>query len=183
MAHYSWVVPNPIMAGVVKHHALEGLRDNVAALVKRIRPNGRVSRRFCRNSWRRLGPPSAADQRSEAVSMVGANGIVAAERQASLASPNSLKRQRPALVCAGRAGLRIESSTTELRWRALNLARPPAPCYRPAARTWVGARSSIAFTVTVSVLALIASAAHAGLSRMPNEGYNAPAASGIAIKL
>jgi len=27
-----------------------------------------------------------------------------------------LKQQRPAPVCAGRAGLRIENSTTELRW-------------------------------------------------------------------
>src|SRR5438876_10218576 len=72
------------------------------------------------------------------------------------------------------ARLRIESSTTELRWRARNLAKPPAPCYR---------RSSSAFTVTVTVLALIASAAHAGLSRIPNDGYNTPAASGIAIRL
>src|SRR5207237_1444193 len=44
-------------------------------------------------------------------------------------------------------------------------------------------RSSSAFTVTVTVLALIASAAHAGLSRMPSDGYNTPAASGIAIRL
>ncbi len=42
---------------------------------------------------------------------------VARRRQPSLASPNSLKTQRPALVCAGRHGLRIESSTTEVRWR------------------------------------------------------------------
>ena len=58
--------------------------------------------------------------------------------------------------------------------RPPTLAKPHAPCYR---------RRSSAFTVTVSVLALIASAAHAGLSRMPSEGYNTPAASGIAIRL
>src|SRR5207249_1777820 len=52
----------------------------------------------------------------------GANGIVAARRRPWLASANSLKPQRPALPCADRAGLRIESSTTELRWRSPNLA-------------------------------------------------------------
>ncbi len=36
VAYYSWVVPNSIFAGAVRTHALEGLRDNVAALVKRI---------------------------------------------------------------------------------------------------------------------------------------------------
>ena len=49
----------------------------------------------------------------------GANAAVSGHRQSSLASPNSLKAQRPALACAGRAGLRIESSTTEPRWRGL----------------------------------------------------------------
>src|SRR6266704_160807 len=52
----------------------------------------------------------------------GANKNVSSERSSSLAPPNSLKTQRPALACAGRAGLRIESSTTELRWRSPNLA-------------------------------------------------------------
>ncbi len=47
----------------------------------------------------------------------GDNACVSGERQSSLGSRNSSKTQRPALVCAGRAGLRIESSTTELRWR------------------------------------------------------------------
>src|SRR5216117_445934 len=81
------------------------------------------------------------------------------------------------------ARLRIESSTTELRWRAPNLARPPAPCYGPAARTCRAGRSNSAFTVTVTVLALMASAAHAGLSRMPSHGHNTPAASGMAMRL
>jgi hypothetical protein len=36
VAYYSWVVPNSIFARAVRKHALEGLRDNVAALVKRI---------------------------------------------------------------------------------------------------------------------------------------------------
>src|SRR5439155_26919173 len=40
-----------------------------------------------------------------------------------------------------------------------------------------------ALTVTVTVLALIASAAHAGLRRIPSDGYSTPAASGIAIRL
>src|SRR6266568_3679236 len=47
----------------------------------------------------------------------GAKTIVSPRRCSSLASPNSLKTQRPALACAGRGELRIESSTTELRWR------------------------------------------------------------------
>ncbi len=47
----------------------------------------------------------------------GANGGVAGRCGPAPASPNSLKPQRPALASAGRAGLRIESSTTELRWR------------------------------------------------------------------
>src|SRR5258708_1525688 len=50
----------------------------------------------------------------------GANGgdkeRVARPRWSSVASPNPLRTQRPALAGAGRAGLRIESSTTELRW-------------------------------------------------------------------
>lgn len=36
VAYYSWVVPNSVFARAVKKHALAGLRDNVAALVKRI---------------------------------------------------------------------------------------------------------------------------------------------------
>src|SRR5438034_3706681 len=52
----------------------------------------------------------------------GANRVVACQRESSFASPNSLKTQRPSLKSAGRAGLRIESSTTELRWRPPNLA-------------------------------------------------------------
>src|SRR5690349_17340391 len=44
-------------------------------------------------------------------------------------------------------------------------------------------RSRRALSVTVIVLALIASAAHAGLSRMPSDGYSTPAASGIATRL
>ena len=36
VAYYSWVVPNSIFAGAVRKHALEGVRDNVARLVKRI---------------------------------------------------------------------------------------------------------------------------------------------------
>src|SRR5712692_4743381 len=47
----------------------------------------------------------------------GAKTVVSPRRWSSLAPPNSLKTRRPALACAGRAGLRIESSTTELRWR------------------------------------------------------------------
>jgi len=47
----------------------------------------------------------------------GANGHVSGERPSSLASHKRLKAQRPALVCAGRAGLRFESSTPELRCR------------------------------------------------------------------
>ena len=46
-----------------------------------------------------------------------------------------------------------------------------------------GCGSRRAFTVTVTVLALIASAAHAGLSRIPSDGYSTPAASGMAIRL
>src|SRR5947209_4919779 len=67
----------------------------------------------------------------------GANEGVSHERSSSLASPNSLKTQRPALACAGRAGLRIESSTTELRWagqltyqRATTGGTPPVACRR-----------------------------------------------------
>ena len=36
VAYYSWVVPNSVFARAVRKHALAGLRDNVAALVKRI---------------------------------------------------------------------------------------------------------------------------------------------------
>jgi hypothetical protein len=36
VAYYSWVVPTSIVAGMVKLPAMQGLRDNVAALVKRI---------------------------------------------------------------------------------------------------------------------------------------------------
>src|SRR6266566_2677807 len=43
--------------------------------------------------------------------------------------------------------------------------------------------SNSALTVTVTVLALIASAAQAGCSRIPREGYSAPAATGMAIAL
>src|SRR6266568_4442326 len=46
-----------------------------------------------------------------------------------------------------------------------------------------GCGSRRAFSVTVTVLALIASAAHAGLSRIPSDGYSTPAASGMAIRL
>ncbi len=62
---------------------------------------------------------------------------------------------------------------------ALAFLRRPA-CYAGGCSR---GRSSSAFTVTVTVLALIASAAHAGLSRTPSEGYNTPAASGMAIRL
>src|SRR6266849_9407364 len=51
----------------------------------------------------------------------GAKQFVSAERWQFLNSPNRAETQRPALGCAGRAGLRIESSTTELRWRPPNL--------------------------------------------------------------
>ncbi len=44
----------------------------------------------------------------------GSNGGVAGRRRPTLASPNSLKRQRPPLACAGRVRLRIGSSTTGL---------------------------------------------------------------------
>ena len=43
-------------------------------------------------------------------------GGVAGRREPLLASPNLLKRRRPARVGAGRVRLRIESSTTKLRW-------------------------------------------------------------------
>ena len=36
VAYYGWVVPTSIFARAVRKHALEGLRDTVAALVKRI---------------------------------------------------------------------------------------------------------------------------------------------------
>src|SRR2546428_6825991 len=52
----------------------------------------------------------------------GANGGVAGRCRPSCGTRKSLKTRRPAPVCAGRAGLRIESSTTELRWRPPNLA-------------------------------------------------------------
>src|SRR5438477_8155851 len=65
----------------------------------------------------------------------GANGDVSDERCPSRASPNSLQTQRPALVCAGRAGLRIESSTTELRWPrpVTHLAEVPVEAVRHTA--------------------------------------------------
>ena len=47
----------------------------------------------------------------------GANAPVFGKRPPAIERRNSLKTQRPALACAGRAGLRIESSTAELRWR------------------------------------------------------------------
>src|SRR5262245_42241398 len=43
------------------------------------------------------------------------------EKQPELTSQHIPQTQRPALACAGRAGLRIESSTTERRWRVPNL--------------------------------------------------------------
>jgi hypothetical protein len=65
----------------------------------------------------------------------GAKILVSRRRSSSLPSPNCLKTQRPALRSAGRAGLRIESSTTELRWRggaASNLATCFSPRYSTA---------------------------------------------------
>ena len=41
---------------------------------------------------------------------------IAGRRWPALASRNTLKNRRPSLVSDGRLGLRIESSTTELRW-------------------------------------------------------------------
>jgi len=66
----------------------------------------------------------------------GANGRVSGERWSSLASPNSLKTRRPALACAGRAGLRIESSTPELRWRGPKLAACGSTRYSTPSARW-----------------------------------------------
>ena len=56
-------------------------------------------------------------------------------RKSSSTSPPSAETQRPALVGAGRAGLRIESSTTELRWRPPNLAACCSTRYSTASAT------------------------------------------------
>src|SRR2546430_12122389 len=70
-----------------------------------------------------------------------------------------------------------DTATTEIYTLSLHDALPISRSGPRSAH-----RSSSAFTVTVTVLALIASAAHAGLSRIPSDGYNTPAASGIAIR-
>ena len=47
----------------------------------------------------------------------GANRFVAHRRRQLRLARRTAEMQRPALSGAGRIGLRIESSTTELRWR------------------------------------------------------------------
>ena len=109
------------------------LTDSFRLLRARAR-RGEVERALCpnrlaeylRGAWNpiygSLRQPAAEHSVPSRGANGGANGRISGERWLSLASPNSLKTQRPALACAGRAGLRIESSTTELRWRPPNLA-------------------------------------------------------------
>ena len=104
------------------------LTDSFRLLRARAR-RGEVERALCpnrlaeylRGAWNpiygSLRQPAAEHSVPSRGANGGANGRISGERWLSLASPNSLKPQRPALACAGRDGLRIESSTTELRWR------------------------------------------------------------------
>src|SRR5437762_13181842 len=104
--------------------------------------------------------------------------------QAISRETRSAETQRPALVCAGRAGLRIESSTTELRWlkveqraaphgtpRTGTDAAPDPGVYRRSqmATEAVGLRrpSNWAFTATITVDTDMKTAPRAGESKTP----------------
>ena len=90
-----------------------------------------------RHGQYRTRSPRSARASSE---VRGANGgakrFVAPRCWPSYASPDVAETRRPALVCAGRVGLRIESSTTELRWRPPNLAVGCSTRYSTASARW-----------------------------------------------